>query len=40
MRVGLNNGGPMVEHFVSQAQMQVEYIDQQKDIWEEFIAYF
>jgi len=27
VRVGLDNGGPMIEHFVSQAQMQVEYID-------------
>lgn len=27
VRVGLDNGGPMIEHFVGQAQMQVEYID-------------
>ena len=28
LRVGNNNGPAMIEHFVSQAQMQVEYIEQ------------
>ena len=38
--MGDNNGEPLVEHFVCQAQIQVEYIEQQKDIWNDFINYF
>lgn len=39
-RVGENNGHPMIEHFVSQAQMQVEYIENAREVWQEFISYF
>jgi hypothetical protein len=28
MRVGNDNGDPMIEHFISTAQIQVEYVDQ------------
>lgn len=38
--MGDNNGEPLVEHFVCQAQIQVEYIEQQKEQWIDFINYF
>lgn len=39
-RVGDDNGPGMIEHFIGQAQIQIEYIDQCKEIWEGFINYF
>jgi hypothetical protein len=39
-RVGKDNGDALIEHFVAKAQIQVEYINQQKDMWVEFLDFF
>lgn len=40
VRVGKQNGDELIQHFIAKAHIQVEYIDQQKDIWTEFIEFF
>ena len=39
-RVGQNNGDSLIEHFMSKATVQVEYINQQRDMWLEFLEFF
>jgi hypothetical protein len=39
-RVGKDNGDALIDHFVAKAQVQVEYINQQKDMWSEFLDFF
>lgn len=39
-RVGQDNGDALIEHFMSKATVQVEYINQQRDMWSEFLEYF
>ena len=39
-RVGEDNGDALIEHFMSKATVQVEYINQQKDMWGDFLEFF
>lgn len=39
-RVGRDNGELLVQHFQVKSQMQVEYLDQQREIWQEFNNFF
>lgn len=39
-RVGQDNGDALIEHFMSKATVQVEYINQQRDMWSDFLDFF
>lgn len=39
-RIGQDNGDALIEHFMSKATVQVEYINQQRDMWSEFLDFF
>lgn len=39
-RVGQDNGDALIEHFMAKGSVQVEYINQQKDMWSELIEFF
>lgn len=39
-RTGQDNGDALIEHFMAKASVSVEYINQQKEMWDEFLAFF
>lgn len=39
-RVGKKNGDELIEHFMAKATISVDYINQQKQMWDEFLDYF
>ena len=39
-RTGQDNGDALIEHFMTKASVSVEYINQQKEMWEDFLNYF
>ena len=39
-RVGRDNGISLIEHFLAASEIQQEYAEQQKNVWQQFHVYF
>lgn len=39
-RVGKDNGEILIEHFMDQSKIQVDYMEKQSDLWARFVDYF